>query len=137
MTEKTEKILKTTLPYDGGLTCAIECADLEASIRWYQDVLGFELLYHAEDLAWAELRTPVAHVNVGIGQVETPETAGGATLTWGTSDLDALRAELEAADVRFDGETQEIPQMVRLATFFDPDGNKHMLYQDISEGGTS
>lgn len=124
-----------TIPFDGGLTCALECSDLQASLRWYQDVLGFELLYHMEEMAWAELRSPVARVNVGLGQVEKPQARGGATLTWGTTDIDTARATLEAADVRFDGATQEIPGMVRLATFFDPDGNRHMLYQDLSDAG--
>ena len=123
------------IPYDGGLTCAMDCADLNASIRWYQEVLGFELLYQVDELGWAELRSPVAGVNVGLGQVEEPKVRGGATLTWGTTDIDTSRSLLENADVRFDGETQTIPDMVRLATFFDPDGNRHMLYQDINAAG--
>lgn len=123
------------IPYDGGLTCALECADLQASLAWYRDVLGFELLYVVDDLAWAELRSPVARVNLGLGQVERPQTRGGATLTWGTRDIEAARRRLEALGVRFDGETQEIPGMVRLATFFDPDGNRHMLYEDLAGGG--
>jgi len=128
---------RSELGYDGGLTCAMQCADLDASLAWYQDVLGFELLYRVDEMAWAELRSPVARVNVGLGQVETPLVQGGATLTWGVADIDAARAALEARDVRFDGETQTIPEMVRLATFFDPDGNRHMLYQDLSAGGSA
>ena len=31
--------------YDGGLTCALSCSDLDASLKWYQEVLGFTLLY--------------------------------------------------------------------------------------------
>lgn len=130
-----EKILKADIPYSGGLTCAMQCADLKKSIQWYQDVLGFELMYHMEEMAWAELKSPVAKVTVGLGQVEKPESAGGATLTWGTTDLDAVRKDLESKDVRFDGDTMEIPNMVRLATFFDVDGHKHMLYQDLSSDG--
>lgn len=133
----TDKTLKTDLPYDGGLTCAMQCADLDKTIQWYQDVLGFELLYKMDEMAWAELRSPVARVNVGVGQVEKPETSGGTTLTWGTSDIHGLRKTLEAKDVRFDGDTMEIPNMVRLATFFDLDGNKHMLYEDLSGQGAS
>ena len=123
--------MSNPIPFDGGLTCAMDCADLDASIRWYQDVLGFELLYKIDELAWAELKSPVVRVNVGLGQVEQPKVQGGATLTWGTTDIDTTRSQLENANVRFDGETQTIPDMVRLATFFDPDGNRHMLYQDI------
>lgn len=123
--------MNDSLNYDGGLTCALECADIDAAIRWYQDTLGFELLYRSDELAWAELRSPVARVTLGLGQVEAPRTRGGATLTWGTRDIDAARGTLEHAGVTFDGETQTIPDMVRLATFFDPDGNRHMLYQDL------
>ena len=123
--------------YDGGLTCAIQCADLDRALAWYQEVLGFRLLYRADELAWAELESPVARVSVGMGQVETPLVQGGATLTWGVTDIDAARDHLEGNDVRFDGQTQTIPGMVRLATFFDPDGNRHMLYQDLYEKGMS
>lgn len=122
------------LGYDGGLTCALQCADLDRAIAWYQDVLGFELLYRMDEIAWCELRSAVAKVSVGLGTVEKPQTQGGATLTWGVVDIDVARAALESKDVRFDGETQTIPDMVRLATFFDPDGNRHMLYQDLAGG---
>ena len=50
-----------------------------------------------------------------------------------TLDIDAARSALESRDVRFDGDTMTIPDMVRLATFDDPDGNKLMLYQDLQK----
>ena len=124
--------LATTLPYDGGLTAALEVADLHAAVAWYQRVLGMEVNYVMDEIAWAELKSPVPGVTVGLGQVEAPQARGGATLTWGTTDLPAFRATLEGMDVRFDGDTDEVPGMVRFATFFDPDGNRHMLYEDLS-----
>lgn len=123
------------LGYDGGLTCAMQCADLDRAISWYTDVLGFELLYRMDAMAWAELKSAVSGVQIGLGAVEKPQTQGGATLTWGVVDIDAARARLEDEDVRFDGETQTIPEMVRLATFFDPDGNRHMLYEELTGPG--
>lgn len=119
------------LGFDGGLTCALGVADLDAALAWYRDVLGFTLRYRLDDMGWAELRTPVAQVNVGLSQVERPEVRGGATLTFGVRDLARARAELERRRVRFDGPSQEIPGLVKLATFYDPDGNKLMLYQDL------
>lgn len=121
------------LGYDGGLTCAMQCSDLEKSIAWYRDILGFGLIYKIDDMGWCELKSPVAGVAVGLSQVESPDVKGGATLTWGVKDIDAARSALESKDVRFDGETMTIPDMVRLATFYDPDGNKLMLYQDLSK----
>jgi catechol 2,3-dioxygenase-like lactoylglutathione lyase family enzyme len=116
------------------MTAALGVSDIDRSIAWYRDVLGFELIYKLDDWGWAELRSPVAGVNVGIGQNEDVEPRGGATLTFGVADIDAARGHLEAHDVRFDGETREISGMVRLATFYDPDGNTFMLAQRLDGG---
>ncbi len=121
------------LGYDGGLTCALRVRDLDKAIAWYRDVLGFTLINKLDDLAWAEMASPVARVNVGLGAAEKVDTAGGATLTWGVNDIDRARAELEKRDVRFEGDTMTIEGMVKLATFFDPDHNKFMLYQDLAQ----
>ena len=118
--------------YNGGLTCSMQCSDLDASIAWYRDTLGFELLYRVDEIAWCELQSPVDRVSVGLSQVEKPATKGGATPTWGVDDIASARKALEGRGVRFDGETLTFPGMVSLATFYDPDGNKMMLYQDLS-----
>ncbi len=105
--------------------------DLGQALEWYQSTLGFELIYHMEEMGWAELKSPVDRVNVGLSQVEDHKPEGGATLTFGVKNIDRARATLEEQKVRFDGETLTYPEMVRLATFFDPDGNKLMLYQSL------
>ena len=119
--------------FEGGLTAAYEVSDCAKSIAWYQDVMGFTLQYHLEEMGWCEMASSVARVNVGLSQVENPKVEGGPTLTWGVKDIDAARSELESKGVKFDGDTTEIPDMVKLATFFDPDGNHLMLYQDLSK----
>lgn len=120
------------IDYDGGLTCGLNVASLDVSIPWYRDVLGMTLLYRRDDIAWCELATEVAKVNVGLGEGREVRQGGGATLTFGVADLDAAKAALDAAGVRQDGPVQEIPGMVRLLTFYDPDGNALMFYQDLS-----
>ena len=132
-TDSQERTMATDLGFDGGLTCAMGVTDLGKSIEWYRTVLGLELLYRMDDMAWCELRSPVDRVNVGLSQVEDLKVEGGATLTFGVTDIDRTRTALEARDVRFDGDTMTIPDMVRLATFYDPDGNKLMLYQDLQK----
>jgi catechol 2,3-dioxygenase-like lactoylglutathione lyase family enzyme len=117
--------------YDGGLTCAINVSSLDRSIAWYRDVLGMTLGYRMDEIAWCELASPVARVSVGLAEVEEVRTGGGATLTFGVVDLDAAKATLDAAGVGQDGPIQEIPGMVRLLTFYDPDGNALMFYQDL------
>jgi catechol 2,3-dioxygenase-like lactoylglutathione lyase family enzyme len=119
--------------YDGGLTCSLGVSSLDTGIAWYRDVLGFNLLYRKDDIAWCELSSPVARVNVGLGVREEAGGKGGATLTFGVADIDAAKAELDRHGVRQDGPIQDIPGMVRLLTFFDPDDNALMFYQDLSE----
>lgn len=117
--------------YDGGLTCALGVTDLDRSIAWYRDILGFELLYRSEDIAWCELKTGVERVNVGLSQVEEAGGRGGATLTFGVEDIEAAKAELDSRSVRQDGPIRDIPELVRLLTFYDPDDNALMLYEEL------
>lgn len=106
-------------------------------MKWYQEALGLELIYYMEELGWCELRSPVPGVNVGLSQVERmPPPGGNAVLTWGVKDIERAKGELEGRKVRFDGDIRTIAGMVKLATFYDPDGNCYMLYQDISEQKT-
>lgn len=121
--------------FDGGLTCAMGVSDLDRSIAWYRDTLGFDLLYRMEDDAWCELKTGVERVNLGLSQVEEPGGKGGATLTFGVEDIESAKAELDARAVRQDGPIRDIPGLVRLLTFYDPDDNALMLYEDLQGQG--
>ena len=123
--------MPSPLQYDGGLTIAIRVSDMPRAQAWYRDVLGFQLVYAMEEMGWCELATETKGVNVGLSQVEAAGGAPGPVPTFGVKDIDAARALLEDQDVRFDGETQVIEGMVKLAGFFDPDGNTLMLYQDL------
>lgn len=125
---------QSAIPYDGGLTCAINVTDLDRSIAWYRDILGMTLLYRVDEIAWCEFCTAVANVNIGLAQVESVPAGGGATLTFGVSDIKAAKAVLDAAEVRQDGPIRDIPGMVRLLTFYDPDSNVLMFYEALSEG---
>lgn len=102
------------------------------SLIWFRDVLGFEEVMRAPEVGWAELSTPTAGVTLGLGQNESVDGRGGTTPVFGVTNVDAARAELERKGVRFDGPTMDVPGMVRLATFFDPDGNTFMLAQTLS-----
>jgi catechol 2,3-dioxygenase-like lactoylglutathione lyase family enzyme len=123
--------MASPLGFDGGLALALGVRDRKESARWYQEVLGFTLLFDSDEMAWCELATEVSRVTIGFSDVETPQVGGGATPTFGVRDLDAARAQLEARGVRFDGPSVSYEGMVKLATFYDPDGHTLMLYQDL------
>lgn len=121
------------IAYDGGLACALSVTSFDRSIDWYSQVLGMKLLYRMDEIAWCELETSVARVTIGLSQVESVSVGGGATLTFGVTDIETAKAALDAAGVRQDGPIADVPGMVRYLTFFDPDGNTLMFYQDMSE----
>lgn len=85
-------------------------------------------------MGWCELRSPVQNVNVGLSEAEKIEARGGnAVLTWGVHDIEESKLKLTTNNVKFDGDILVIPGLTKLLTFFDPDGNCFMLYQDTSK----
>ena len=123
------------LDYQPELTCSMGVTDLDRSIAWYSDILGFKLLYRADDIGWCELSTGVPGVNVGLSQNENVPQGGGATNVWAVTDIVAAKAALDAAGVRQDGDIQHIPGLVKLITFYDPDGNQMMLSESLMPQG--
>lgn len=119
------------LTYVPELTASIGVTDIDASLAWYEKVLGFKLLYRVDEIGWCELSTGVPGVNVGLSQIEKVAQGGGATNVWGVQDIDQAKAHLDAYGVRQDGEIQHIAGMVKLITFYDPDGNAMMFSQSL------
>ncbi len=118
----------------GRLVCSLGVKDHKAATDWYVKMLGCTVEFQSDEMGMSFLRTPVENVSLDLSQVETPSAgAGGATLVWGVKDAHASRKSLEDEGVKFDGETREFGGMVRLATFFDPDGNTLMIYQSLSQ----
>ena len=109
------------------LTCSMGVTDMTASIAWYERVMHCKLLYRVDDIGWCELATPMAGVNIGLSQVESVVQGGGATNVFEVADIDAAKAHLDAEGVRQDGDIQHIPGLVKLITFYDPDGNAFMV----------
>ena len=113
------------------ITLAMSVRDRHKSAQWYTDKLGFELLHHVDEAGWTELATKTDGVTLGLGE-QTEPTPGNTVPVFGVEDIGTARASLEAAGVKFDGETETVEGMVSTATFYDPDGNALMLAQDLS-----
>ena len=123
------------LNYVPELTASMGVTNLDKSIDWYQSVLGFTLMYRTDEIGWCELATGVPGVSVGLSQNESVTQGGGATNVWGVADILAAKAHLDAHDVRQDGDIQHIPDLVKLLTFYDPDGNAMMLSENLAQTG--
>ena len=95
-----------------------EVSDYGRSLAWYRDVP----VRASSSLRTGAGAAPVAvdGLLVGIGQSEEVVQGGGATLTFTVRDIAAARGYLEGEGVRFDGDTRQVGEMVKLATFYDP-----------------
>ncbi len=120
------------IQYVNELTCVIGVSDLDVSIGWYEKVLGFKVLRRIDEIQWCEMKTGVTDVVLGLSAIEKVETGGGATPTWSVVDMESAKRQLDANDVRQDGDIQTIDGMVKLLTFYDPDGNTMMFAQPLA-----
>ena len=130
MTETATEPLTTPFAFDRQLVISVNVSNFDAAVEWYREALGFEVVYRLDEYGWGEVRTPWNGVTIGLSQVEELKF-GGTVPTFGVKDIAAARAHLESLGTKFDGDTYEISGMVKLATFYDPDGNAWMLAEAL------
>ncbi|MEF2155801.1 VOC family protein [Luteimonas sp. FXH3W] len=122
-----------SISYTPELTASMSVKNLDQSIAWYEKVLNFSLLFRADEIGYCELATRVPGVSIGLCQNEEVSAGGNATNVWGVSDIHEAKAHLDSHGVRQDGGIQEVPEMVKLLTFYDPDGNT-MMFAELLAG---
>lgn len=110
--------------YKPGLLIQIRVADLERSVRFYTDTLGFKVTERRDDLQFIHVDCGIPGLQLGLSAGSArPVAPGTMILNFDVrGDVDEARRLLESRGVAFDGPTQVIPGKVRLAEFKDPDG---------------
>lgn len=104
----------------------VAVADLERSVAFYRDTLGLPFESRIEALKWARFTLPTGAV-LGLGEKQQVAGSGSMSINISVQDFDAAYALLGERGVSFVGEVVEIPGVVRLAEFTDPDGNRLQL----------
>ena len=98
----------------------------EAAKKFYGEVLGWPIAYASDEVGWYEYgRDGEAHIAInrrGEGD-PLPGPNGGATITLTVADVYQTQAELQAKGIKCD-EILNIPGVVTIGTFYDPDGNR-------------
>ncbi|MFN8574330.1 MAG: VOC family protein [Gemmatimonadaceae bacterium] len=115
------------------LGCSLTCKDLEASIRWYRDALGFNVA-----MTFPPEGKPAAAVIVA-GDCRIVLNQDDGKLGWdrkkgqgfylqinvaARADVDAAAARLKAAGVALLSEPEDRPWGARVFQFLDLDGFK-------------
>jgi predicted enzyme related to lactoylglutathione lyase len=106
--------------------------DFDQAKRFYGDVLGLKKTLEIEQ--WAEFCGGEGEASIGVsGRQITTSREPGATVVLRVDDIARECKRLESGGVKFEGKTEEIPGMVKLATFRDPSGNRLQLCQVLMQ----
>jgi predicted enzyme related to lactoylglutathione lyase len=120
------------LTWEPSLLIQLQVTDLERSIRFYEQTLGFKVTERRDDLQFAHVDCGLSGLQLGLSAGgKNPPAPGSIVLNFGiTGDIEAARKLLEEKGVVFSGPTVVIPGKVRLAEFTDPDGYRLRLAKD-------
>jgi CreA protein len=105
--------------------------DFEQAKRFYGSVLGLKKTY--EMLNWAEFSHAEGEASIGVAGNSQWGKEPNATIVLRVDDIERERKRLQATGVQFEGKTEEIPGVVKLATFRDPSGNRLQLCQVLGQ----
>jgi lactoylglutathione lyase len=98
-------------------------ADMQQSLGFYRDLLGFELAYafpSAEDPQFASLAIDNGKLGLGVG--DKPVESGSTAIWLYTDDVDTAVSDLRGAGVQVVAEPADQPWGERVASVADPDG---------------
>jgi len=107
---------------------AFPVSDLATSKAWYARVLGSKVVYDLPEQRWCEVTTPAKGTLLGLHEQSGASVGPANALGMGVTDMAAARAHLVALGVRLENDVIEIPGVVKLLYFLDPDGNRMWFY---------
>lgn len=101
--------------------------DFEQAKKFYGETVGLRKTFEMEQ--WAEFAGAQGEASIGLAVNPQAGKEPGATIVLQVSDIEGERKRLESRGVSFEGKIEEIPGVVKLATFRDPSGNRLQLCQ--------
>jgi predicted enzyme related to lactoylglutathione lyase len=113
--------------FSGLVTYDIQVRDRTEAIIWFKKVLGFDHLFTAEEINWAEVRSPLKKLTIGFEEVRD-RPIRTSSIDFGVLDIGKARKVLESRGAAFVGETVDYGPVV-VARFRDPSGNMFNIFQ--------
>ena len=120
--------MKATIERVSAIT--LKVAHMEESVRFYQDVLGLEVLYGGPNAGFTSLRLPDAEFPVINLQQDQP-TADWGRIIFHVSDVDAFWAHLKQKGLEPDS-PQDASWGERYFHLRDPDGHEISFARPLS-----
>jgi lactoylglutathione lyase len=123
-----------------GVQISLTAKDVEQSIAWYRDVLGFTVEYPMEKdgkVFAAAMRSGAARLILNQddgGRGWTREKGEGFAITFDTAqDVDAIAAGIKARGGTLLIEPADMPWGVRMFRVLDPDGYRLSISRPLSK----
>ena len=113
--------------FSGLATFDIQVRDRAEAIQWFSQTLGFAHLFTEESMNWAEVRSPVTNVTIGIEEVRD-RPIRTSNIDFGVRDIQLARTAIGARGGVFVGETTDYGPVL-IARLRDPSGNMFNLFQ--------
>lgn len=113
-----------------GLTVWYNVKDLERTMDFYTNKLGFEVAFVMKEEGMAMVKTNTKECWIGFSAAEEVVPSTSSTV-FEVDNIDETIEELTNKGVQFIGEVENVPGMVKLATFTDPDGHNLMLSESL------
>jgi len=105
--------------------------DFEEAKKFYGQVLGLKKTFEMQ--SWAEFSNAEGEASIGVAGAPEGGKEPGATVVLRVDDIERERKRLQTGGVQFEGKVEEIPGVVKLATFRDPSGNRLQLCQVLMQ----
>jgi len=118
--------------YKSGVTIWYNVSDLDNTLRFYVEQLGFEKVYHDAEAGMAMVNTNTKDCVIGFSTAEQVEPSTSSTV-FEVEDIETTMRVLSERGVVFPEGVEVVPGMAKLATFYDPDGHNLMLSETFPE----
>ncbi|MEP6990942.1 MAG: VOC family protein [bacterium] len=116
------------------LTASLSVNDLQASLAWYRDVLGFNVAQAHErngTLMAVSLQAGSVHLLInqddGAKGADRAKGAGFSMMLTTVQDIDEIAARVRASGGTLDSEPADMPWGVRAFRLSDPNGFKFVI----------
>jgi predicted enzyme related to lactoylglutathione lyase len=112
-------------------------SDMERAKKFYGETLGLRKTF--EMRGWTEFSHAEGAPSIGLNSAPKDAPAAsagrnsGATVVLRVADIEQKQRELASRGVQFEGKLEEVPGVVKIATFRDADGNRLQLCQVLAQ----
>ena len=116
--------------YKPGITIWYNVTSIERTLEFYTKKLDFQLQFHDTESGMAMISTNTNDCTLGFSEGEAGHPSTSSTV-FDVHNIELAVEAFSGKGIMFIGEIETIPNLVKLATFVDPDGHNLMLAESL------